>query len=185
MIDHGYSAAESKMQKTLEALRIEFTKMRSGRAHPSLLEHLQVEYYGAHMTLSQVASIVVSDARTLTVTPWEKNMAPVIEKAIMQSGLGLNPATAGQVIRVPLPPLTEERRKEMIKILRHEAENARIAIRNIRRDNNTKIKDLAKDKLISEDEQRKSEDKMQKLTDTYIAKVDEMLLHKEKDLLAI
>lgn len=185
MVNDIYITSEKKMQKSMDSLRLEFTKMRSGRAHPSLLEHLQVDYYGSNVPLSQVASIVVSDARTLTVTPWEKSMIGVIDKAIMQSGLGLNPATAGQIIRVPLPPLTEERRKEMVKILRHEAENTRISIRNVRRDANSSTKELAKEKIISEDAQHQAEERMQKLTDQYISKVDLMLLDKEKDLMTV
>ena len=175
--------AENRMNKSVEALRSEFCKMRTGRANPGLLEHIQVSYYGNKVPLNQVASISVSDARTLTVTPWEKSMVAEIEKAIMQSDLGLNPATAGQTIRVPLPPLTEERRKEMIKVLRSEAENARVSVRNIRRDANVQIKELLKDKEISEDDEHRFEDVIQKLTNKHIAQIDSLLEEKEKGLL--
>lgn len=157
--------------------------MRTGRAHPSLLEHLTVEYYGSDVPLNQVANVNIEDARTLTVTPWEKTMVSVVEKAIMNADLGLNPATAGTVIRVPLPPLTEERRKDMIRLVRAEAENARIAIRNIRRDALHHIKELLKEKEISEDEDHRAHDDVQKLTDKYVASVDEVLTAKEADLM--
>jgi len=185
MINDINKDAESRMGKSVEALKTELTKLRTGRAHTSLLDHVMVEYYGSQVPLNQVASISVGDARTLTVQPWEKPMVQKVEKAILESDLGLNPATAGEVIRVPLPALTEERRKDMIRIVRQEGENTRVAIRNIRRDAISDFKSLLKDKEITEDEERKAEDDMQKLTDKYIAKVDEALEAKEKDLMEI
>ncbi len=183
MIDEIHKDAKVRMGKSVEALRHEMQKLRTGRAHTSLLDHITVEYYGAEVPLSQVANINVEDSRTLTVAPWEKPMVQVIEKAIMNSDLGLNPATAGTVIRVPLPPLTEERRKDMIKVVRHEAENGRIAIRNIRRDALGDLKELLKEKEISEDDERRAHDEVQKLTDSFVAKVDELLEEKEQELL--
>lgn len=177
--------AEARMQKSIEAFKNEIAKLRTGRAHPSLLEHLRVDYYGNETPLSQVSNITVGDARTLVITPWEKRMTPVIEKAIMTSGLGLNPATSGDVIRVPLPALTEQRRKDLIKVVRAEAENARVSNRNARRDANTVIKDLLKDKEIAEDEERRLADSIQKQTDKFIAEVDQLLAAKETDLMAI
>ncbi|HBC58128.1 MAG TPA: ribosome recycling factor [Gammaproteobacteria bacterium] len=176
---------EARMQKSVEVLEKELSKIRTGRAHPSLLEHITVEYYGSEVPISQVANVNVEDARTLAVTPWEKQMVQVVEKAIMTSDLGLNPATAGTVIRVPLPPLTEERRKELIKVARSETENSRIAVRNIRRDALQDFKDLLKEKEISEDEERKAQERIQKLTDRFIAAMDAVLEAKEKDLMAI
>lgn len=176
---------ESRMTKTVEALKVAFGKLRSGRAHPSLLEQVMVNYYGNETPLKQVANIAVEDARTLTITPWEKSVVPAIEKAILTSDLGLNPATSGTVIRVPLPPLTEERRKEFVKLVRAEAEEARIACRNIRRDANTTFKERLKEKLISEDDEKRAQDQVQKLTDKYIALIDEQLSHKEKDLMEV
>jgi ribosome recycling factor len=174
-----------RMKKTIEALKHELAKIRTGRAHPSLLEHVTVNYYGNDVPLSQTANITVEDARTLSITAWERNMIPVIEKAILTSDLGLNPVTAGTVIRVPLPPLTEQRRRDLIKVVRHEAENGRVAIRNIRRDANSELKAALKDKLISEDEERRSQEQIQKLTDQYIKEIDAVLEEKEADLLAI
>lgn len=185
MIDGIKKETTARMSKSIEALKDEFTKIRTGRAHTSLLDHITVPYYGNDVPLSQVASVTIGDSRTLVVTPWEKNMVSAIEKAIMQSDLGLNPATAGTVIRVPLPALTEERRRDMIKVVRHEAENARVAVRNIRRDANTAVKDLLKQKKISEDEERRAQDEIQKLTDKYIAEVEKVLQVKEADLMAI
>jgi ribosome recycling factor len=176
---------ESRMKKPIEILQNELAKLRTGRAHPSLLDHIAVSYYGNDTPLSQVASVTVSDSRTLMVTPWEKTMTQPIEKAIMTSGLGLNPATSGNTIRVPLPPLTEERRKEMAKQVKNEAENARVAIRNVRRDANTQFKDLLKKKEISEDDERRAQDIIQKLTDKYIAEVDKISAGKEKELMEI
>jgi ribosome recycling factor len=177
--------AEIRMQKGIEAFKHEISKLRTGRAHPSLLEHLRVDYYGNETPLGQVANITIGDARTLVITPWEKHMFPVIEKAIMTSDLGLNPAASGTVIRVPLPALTEQRRKELIKVVRSEAETARVSIRIIRRDANTILKDLLKDKAIAEDEERRLTDSVQKLTDKFIAEVDQLLSAKETDLMAI
>ncbi len=177
--------ARTRMTKSLEALRHELAKIRTGRAHPSLLEHVHVEYYGSEVPISQAASVAVEDARTLSVTPWDKNMVSVIEKAILTSDLGLNPNTAGQVIRIPLPPLTEERRRELGRVVHHEGENAKIAIRNIRRDANHQIKELLKEKEISEDQERKAEQDIQQVTDVAVKKVDEIVAEKEKELLEI
>ena len=183
MINEILNDAKLRMGKSVESLRLELQKLRTGRAHTSLLDHIHVEYYGSEVPLSQVANINAEDARTLTVVPWEKPMVQVIEKAIMSSDLGLNPVTAGTMIRVPLPPLTEERRKDMIRIVRHEAENGRIAIRNIRRDALGDLKEVLKEKEISEDEERRAHDSVQKLTDSFIANVDETLAEKEQELL--
>ncbi len=171
------------MSKSIDALQHEFGKLRTGRAQASLLDHVTVPYYGSEVPINQVASVVVSDARTLTVTPWEKKVVPDVEKAILNSDLGLNPISAGDVIRVPLPALTEERRKEMTKVVRHEAENARVAIRNIRRDANQHLKGLIKDEHLAKDEEHRAEEEVQKLTDQFIAKVDELLKAKEQDLM--
>ena len=176
--------AQDRMAKSVAALRTELSKVRTGRAHPGLLDHLHVTYYGADTPLSQVASVAVEDARTLTVTPWDKSMVPAVEKAIMTSDLGLNPATAGSVIRIPLPPLTEERRKDLIRIVRHEGENARVAVRNVRRDAIHHLKTLVKEKTISQDEERRAAEDIQKLTDKYIAAVDKALEEKEADLMS-
>ncbi len=185
MIDEIKHEAEQRMQKSIEALKTEMARIRTGRAHPSLLEHINVDYYGSDTPISQVANVTVADARTLTVTPWEKAMVPVVEKAILIADLGLNPATAGQVIRVPMPALTEERRKEMIRVVRGVAENTRVAIRNIRRDANSQLKDLLKEKEISEDDERRQQDFIQKVTDKHIALVEGVLSEKEKDLMEI
>lgn len=185
MLNEIKQNAENRMRKTIDALRNEMAKIRTGRANVSFLDHVEVDYYGNPTPLSQVASVSASDARTLVVTPWEKSMIPVIEKAILTSDLGLNPATAGTTIRVPMPALTEERRKEMIKIVRAEAEQGRVSIRNIRRDANNQSKDLVKSKDISEDDERRSNDLIQKLTDKYIADIDKLLAEKEKDLMEI
>jgi ribosome recycling factor len=178
-------AAQQRMSKTIESLKADLAKLRTGRAHPSLLEHIQVSYYGNDSPLSQVATVSVQDARTLAITPWEKSMVEPIEKAILNSDLGLNPTTAGQTIRVPLPPLTEERRKEMTKLVRAEGENAKVAIRNIRRDANADVKDLLKEKSITEDEERRAQDDIQKITDKFIAQVDDALSAKEKELMEV
>jgi ribosome recycling factor len=183
MIEEFKKDAEVRMGKSVEALKSDLTKLRTGRAHTSLLEHINVDYYGSEVPLNQVANISVADARTLTVTPWEKQMVSVVEKAIMNSGMGLNPASAGEVIRVPLPPLTEERRKDMIRVVRQEGEAARVAIRNIRRDVLGDIKTLLKEKEITEDDERRAHDDIQKITDKYIAQVDKLLEEKEKDLM--
>ena len=185
MIDDIRKDAAERMKKSVASLQQEFTKIRTGRAHTSLLDHITVEYYGSPVPLSQVANVNVEDSRTLTVTPWEKDMVQPIEKAIMGSDLGLNPATAGTVIRVPLPPLTEERRKDMIRVVRQEAENGRIAVRNIRRDALGDIKDLLKEKMIGEDEERRAETVIQGLTDENVAAIDTLLAEKEADLLEI
>ena len=177
--------ASIRMAKSLDALRTELAKIRTGRAHPSLLEHVQVEYYGSLVPISQAANVTIEDARTLAVSPWDKNMVQPLEKAIMKSELGLNPVTAGTIIRIPLPPLTEERRVALGKVVHHEGENAKIAIRNIRRDANSDFNDLLKDKEISEDECRQAEDSVQKLTDKYVVSVDEVIAVKEKELMEI
>ena len=177
--------ARSRMKKSIESVSEELAKIRTGRANPSLLEHITVEYYGNPTPLNQVATISVMDARTLSVNPWEKKMVPVVEKAIMEADLGLNPATAGEVIRVPLPALTEERRKEMNKLVRQEGENGKVAIRNIRRDANAHLKELLKKKEIAEDEEKRALDEIQKLTDDNVAKIDEMLAEKEKQILEV
>ena len=175
--------ARIRMGKSVESLRHELAKIRTGRAHPSLLEHVHVEYYGTEVPLNQASNIVIEDARTLSVTPWEKSMVQPIEKAILKSDLGLNPATSGLNIRIPLPPLTEERRKELGKVVHHEGENAKIAVRNIRRDANHHIKELLKEKEISEDEERRSETEVQQLTDQFVSKIDDIVAEKEQELM--
>ena len=185
MIDEIKTDAESRMAKSIDSLKDEMAKVRTGRAHPSLLDHISVESYGSMMPLSQVANIGIEDSRTLTITPWERTMVPVIEKAIMTSDLGLNPNSAGTVIRVPMPALTEERRKDLVKVVKAEAENSRVAIRNVRRDANSSLKTLQKDKDISEDDERRGQDDIQKLTDQYIKTIDEVLAKKENDLMEI
>jgi len=185
MIDDILKDANGRMKKSVEALESEFSRMRTGRAHPSLLEHLKVDYYGAETPLGQVANINTEDARTLTVTPWEPALVADVEKAIINSDLGLNPNTAGTVIRVPVPPMTEERRKEMVRLVKGEAENARVAVRNVRRDANNDLKSLEKDKEISKDELRKSEEDVQKATDKAIGEIDEVLQKKEADLMEV
>jgi len=183
MLEEIKADASQRMQKSIESLVTQLKKMRTGRANPSLLEHLKVESYGSEMPLNQVANISVEDARTLVVTPWDKTMVQPIEKAIMLADLGLNPATAGTVIRVPMPALTEERRKDMIKLVKNEGENAKIALRNIRRDALGDSKDLLKEKEISEDEDRRMQDQVQKITDDFVAKIDEMVKVKETELM--
>lgn len=185
MIEDLKKDAEVRMGKSVESLKSELSKLRTGRAHTSLLEHIMVDYYGSEVPINQVANISVADARMLTVTPWEKQMVQAVEKAIMKSDMGLNPSTAGEVIRVPLPALTEERRKDMIRLVRHEGENARVAIRNIRRDVLGDIKTLLKEKEITEDDERRSHDDIQKITDKYVAQVDKLLEGKEQDLMEI
>ena len=185
MINELKQDADVRMGKSVESLKNDLIKIRTGRAHTSLLEHITVEYYGSKVPLTQVANISVSDARMLQVTPWEKPMVKVIEKAIMTSDMGLNPVTAGEIIRVPLPPLTEERRKDMIRLVRQEGEAAKVAIRNIRRDVLGDFKSLLKDKEITEDEERSAQDDIQKLTDKHVASVDKVLEEKEKDLMEI
>jgi len=177
--------AGTRMAKSVASLRQELTKIRTGRAHTSLLDHITVEYYGSEVPLNQVSNVGVEDSRTLTVTPWEKDMVSKIEKAILTSDLGLNPATAGTVIRVPLPPLTEERRKDMIRVVRNEAEGGRIAIRNIRRDAIHDVKELLKEKMIGEDDERRGEEEIQTITDKYIAEIDKTLAEKESELMEV
>jgi ribosome recycling factor len=177
--------ADQKMQKSLEALKTDLAKIRTGRAHTGLLDHVMVEYYGSMVAVNQVANVNLGDARTLNVQPYEKNMVAKVEKAIRDSDLGLNPATNGDIIRVPMPMLTEERRKEMTKIVRTEGENAKVALRNIRRDGNDALKKLTKDKEISEDDERRMQDEIQKLTDKYVAEVDKLLQVKEAELMAV
>jgi ribosome recycling factor len=185
VIDDIIKDAEIRMGKTIEALKNDLAKMRTGRANPSLIQHLTVDFYGTATPLNQTANISISDARTLTVTPWDKSMVKPIEKAIMDAGLGLNPVTAGENIRIPMPALTEERRKEMIRLVRQEVEGSRVAVRNIRRDANSDFKSLLKEKEITEDEQKRAEDVIQKLTDSKIAEIDKLLEVKEKDLMEI
>lgn len=185
MIEDIKKDAETRMRKSIEALRQELSKLRTGRAHTSLLDHIRVHYYGSEVPLNQVANVSVQDSRTLGVSPWEKKTVPEVEKAIRDSDLGLNPVTTGDLIRVPLPALTEERRKDMIKLVRNEAENARVAIRNIRRDANHMLKDLVKEKEATEDDERRAHDQIQKLTDTFVAEVDTLLAAKEADLMEV
>ena len=176
MVNEIHSDANNRMDKSLSSLENDFSKIRAGRAHPSLLEQITVEYYGAMVPLSQVSNISAEDSRTLKVSPWEKDMVGPIEKAIMTSDLGLNPNTQGQVLRIPLPPLTEERRKELVRVVRDEAENARVAIRNIRRDAISDFRELLKEKEISEDEAHRAEDHIQKITDQHIGSIDKQRL---------
>jgi ribosome recycling factor len=185
MIKEIEKDADARMAKSVESVKLAFSKIRTGRAHTSLLDHITVPYYGDEVPLSHVATVAASDARTLTVTPWEQNMVQAVEKALISSDLGLNPSSAGTVIRVPLPPLTEERRRDFTRIVRNEAEQARVAIRNIRRDANGDIRELVKEKEASEDEARRAEDDIQKLTDKYIKDVDALLEVKEQDLMEI
>ncbi|MDO9225048.1 MAG: ribosome recycling factor [Pseudomonadota bacterium] len=185
MIAEIKKSAEDKMKKSLEALKHDLMKVRTGRAHTGILDHVMVDYYGSPVPVNQVANVSLIDARTIGVQPYEKNMAGKLEKAIRDSDLGLNPANMGELIRVPMPPLTEERRRDLIKVVKGETENARVAIRNIRRDANAHLKDLVKDKEASEDEERRAIDDIQKLTDKYIAELDKALAEKEKDLMAV
>lgn len=185
MIDDIKKDATVRMNKSIDSLKQEFARIRTGRANVSLLDHVKVSYYGNDVPLSQTSGVSVSDARTITITPWEKSMVPVVEKAIMTSELGLNPSTSGNVIRVSIPPLTEERRREMAKLVRAEAEAARVAIRNIRRDANNDCKELHKEKEITDDQVRRAEDEVQKLTDKFISEVDKLLSEKEADLMEI
>jgi ribosome recycling factor len=176
---------EQKMQKSVDTLKHDLAKIRTGRAHTGLLDHLQVDYYGSMVPISQVANVGLGDARTITVQPWEKKMVPVVEKAIRDSDLGLNPATMGDLIRVPMPALTEERRKELTKVVRHEGENARVAVRNLRRDANAQLKELLKKKEVPEDDERRAQDDVQKLTDRYVAEIDKLVAEKEKEILTV
>ncbi|MDF2868236.1 MAG: frr [Gammaproteobacteria bacterium] len=185
MIENIKKESEQRMQKSIKSLQDELAKLRTGRAHASLLDHIHVESYGSVVSLSHVASITIADSRTLLVTPWDKAMVSPVEKAIRTSDLGLNPATMGQAIRVPLPALTEERRKDLTKVVKAEGENAKVAVRNIRRDAMQHLKDLLKDKAIGEDDERRAEEGIQKLTDKYIAEVDKVIMTKETELMAI
>lgn len=185
MIEDLKKDAAMRMKKSVESFSDDLRKVRTGRAHTSLLDHVMVEYYGSQVPLSQVANVSVQDSRTLSIQPWEKQMVPVIEKAITQSDLGLNPNTAGEIIRIPLPPLTEERRRELIKVVRAEAENARIAVRNIRRDVLGDVKALLKEKDITEDDDRRAQDDVQALTDKHVGEIDALLQKKEKELLEV
>jgi ribosome recycling factor len=178
-------STEQKMIKSIEALKHDLAKIRTGRAHAGLLDHIQVDYYGAMVPLSQVANVGLGDARTITVQPWEKKMVPVVEKAIRESDLGLNPSTSGDLIRVPMPALTEERRKELTKVVRHEGENAKVAVRNLRRDAITHLKEMLKKKEVSEDEEHRAQDDIQKLTDRCIGDIDKVVTEKEKEILTV
>ena len=176
---------DQKMQKSIEALKADLAKVRTGRAHPGILDHIQVDYYGNPTMLTQVANVTLIDARTIGVQPWEKKMVAVVEKAIRESDLGLNPSTQGDMIRVPTPPLTEDRRKEMVKLAKNEAEDAKIAIRNIRRDANEALKRLLKDKACSEDDERRAQEEIQKLTDKFVSDIDKLVAEKEKEILTV
>jgi ribosome recycling factor len=178
-------STEQKMLRSIEALKNDLAKVRTGRAHTGLLDHIQVDYYGAMVPLSQVANIGLADARTITVQCWEKKMIPAVEKAIRESDLGLNPATQGDVLRVPMPALTEERRRELAKVIKHEGESARVAVRNLRRDANQALKDLLKKKDVSEDDERRAQDDIQKLTDRYVADIDKLVADKEKEIMTV
>lgn len=185
MIPELKKTTEAKMQKSIEALKLDLAKVRTGRASTGILDHVMVDYYGSPVPVNQVANITLIDARTIGVQPWEKKMLSAIEKAIRESDLGLNPATVGELIRVPTPALTEERRKEMVKLVKGEAEDAKIAVRNIRRDANEGLKKLLKDKAISEDDERRSQDEVQKLTDKFVAEVDKLVAEKEKEVMTV
>lgn len=185
MIADVKKTAEQKMKKTVETLKGDLAKVRTGRAHTGLLDHIVVDYYGTATPIPQVANVTLLDARTIGVNPWEKKMAGAIEKAIRDSDLGLNPATVGETVRVPMPALTEERRKELTKVVRHEGENARVAVRNVRRDAIHHLKELLKQKKVAEDDERRGQDDVQKLTDRHIAEIDKLLQQKEADLMAI
>lgn len=185
MIDEILKDAEQRMKKSIDSMRSEMAKIRTGRASSALIDHLTVDYYGNPTPINQVANVSVQDARTLAVQPWEKNMVPVVERAIMEANLGFNPVTAGDIIRIPMPALTEERRKEMVKVAASEGENGKIAIRNIRRDANSDFKALEKDKAISEDDEKRAEDRVQQLTDKYVAIVDEVVKEKEAEILTV
>jgi ribosome recycling factor len=185
MIPELKKTSEQKMQKSLEALKADLGKVRTGRAHTGILDHVQVDYYGSLVPITQVANVTLIDARTIGVQPWEKPMVAKVEKAIRDSDLGLNPSSQGELIRVPMPALTEERRRDLIKVIKHEGENAKVAIRNLRRDAISHLKEALKKKEVSEDDERRAQDDIQKLTDRYVAEVDRVLADKEKDLMAI
>src|SRR6185369_234327 len=185
MLDDIKKDAVTRMTKCVQQFQADTRKLRTGRAHPSLVENLKVDYYGSEVPLQQVANIAVEDGRTLVISPWEKSVVAAIEKAIFKSDLGLTPMTAGTVIRIPMPPLTEERRRDITKVLRHDAENARVAVRNVRRDVMNDIKDLLKEKLVSQDDERRAETEVQKLTDKHVADVDALLAAKEKEVMQV
>jgi len=185
MIPEIKKGAEQKMAKTIEALKVDLGKVRTGRAHAGILDHVMVDYYGTMTAVPKVANVQLADARTITVQPWEKKLVPAIEKAIRDSDLGLNPATAGDMIRVPMPALTEERRRDLIKVVRHEAESARVAVRNVRRDAIEHLKKLLKEHKVAEDDERRAQDDVQKLTDRFVAEIDKILHAKEADLMAV
>ncbi|WP_374259638.1 ribosome recycling factor [Zoogloea sp.] len=185
MIPELKKTTESKMQKTIEALKLDLAKVRTGRAHTGLLDHVMVDYYGSPVPVNQVANVTLIDARTIGVQPWEKPMIAKVEKAIRDSDLGLNPASQGDVIRVPMPPLTEERRRDLIKVIKHEGEGAKVAVRNLRRDANGSLKDAVKAKTISEDDERRAQDDIQKLTDKAVVEIDKLLAQKEQELMQI
>ncbi|AOY90911.1 ribosome recycling factor [Cupriavidus sp. USMAA2-4] len=178
-------SVEQKMQKSIEAFKADLAKIRTGRAHTGLLDHIQVDYYGSMVPVNQVANVGLADARTISVQPWEKKMVGAVEKAIRDSDLGLNPSTMGDVIRVPMPALTEERRKELTKVVKSEGESAKVAVRNLRRDANEQFKKLVKDKTISEDDERRGQDEVQKLTDKYVAEIDKMVAEKDKEIMTV
>jgi ribosome recycling factor len=185
MLEDIRKDAIARMTKCVQTFQADMRKLRTGRAHPSLVEHLKVDYYGSEVPLQQIASISVEEGRTLVVSPWEKTSVQAIEKAIQKSDLGLNPMTAGTIIRIPMPPLTEERRREITKVLRHDAENARVAVRNVRRDVMNDVKELLKEKLVSQDDERRGETEIQKLTDKYVAEIDQLLAAKEKEIMQV
>ena len=185
MIADVKKSAEQKMQKSVETLKADLGKVRTGRAHTGLLDHIKVDYYGSMMPINQVANVTLADAHTITVQPWEKKMLTVIEKAIRESDLGLNPAAQGDTLRIPMPPLTEERRREMTKVVRHEGENARVAVRNLRRDAIHQLKEMLKKKEISEDDERRAQDDVQKLTDRFVGEIDKLVAEKEKELMTV
>ncbi len=185
MLDDLKKDATARMQKCVQSFQSELKKLRTGRAHPSLIEHLKVDYYGAEVPLQQVANISIEDARTLVVSPWEKNMVAAIERAIHKSDLGLTPNTAGTVIRIPLPPLTEERRRDITRVVRQDAENARVSVRSVRRDSLADMKEMLKEKMISQDDERRGQEEVQKLTDRFVAEIDQLLAAKEKEILQI
>jgi len=185
MLNEIKADATARMQKCVQVFVGDMKKLRTGRAHPSLVEHLKVDYYGSEVPLQQVANISIEDARTIVISPWEKGTVQAIEKAIHKSDLGLTPMTAGMVIRVPLPPLTEERRRDIMKVVRADAENARVSVRNVRRDVLTDVKEMLKEKMISQDDERKAQDEIQKLTDKHVAEIDAMLAAKEKEILQV
>jgi ribosome recycling factor len=185
MLEDIKKDAASRMAKCVHTFQADLKKLRTGRAHPSLIEHLKVDYYGSEVPLQQVASITVEESRTLVISPWEKTVVQAIEKAIFKSDLGLTPMTAGTVIRIPMPPLTEERRREITKVLRHDAENARVAVRNVRRDVMHDVKDMLKEKLVSQDDERRAEVEVQKLTDKHVAEIEALLAAKEKEVMHV